>query len=187
MSFELAKHYVFDCGLSIVPIKHDGTKQPVCSWRALMTTRPTLSQLHSWFHCEGYGFAVVGGAVSGGWIVLDFDLPGLFEEWRACVDESILDCCCIVQTPRGWHVHARCLGHGVRNLKLLKVDGKTGIETRGEGGYALLPGCPTSCHALDLPYVVTEGSIAGVQEITEEQLQQLLDAASELRLMEVSA
>jgi Bifunctional DNA primase/polymerase, N-terminal len=180
--FDLARHYVFDCHLSIVPIKHDGTKQPVCSWRALMNERPTIAQLHAWFDAGRNGLAVVGGAVSGGWVVLDFDLPGVFEEWRSCVPQHILDRCCVVQTPRGWHVHARCPGHSVRNVKLLKLDGKTAIETRGEGGYALLPGCPVECHALQLPYVVTEGSIVGVQDITEEELWLLTDAASDLAM-----
>src|SRR5262249_38412570 len=62
-----------------------------------------------------------------------------------------------VRTPGGWHVYYRCrVIEGNQKLATVSPEeaqrlrgdrGKTTIiETRGEGGYVLAPGCPARCH-----------------------------------------
>lgn len=109
------------------------------------------------------GIAAVCGAVSNGLEVIDFDINAavLFPAWWDLVEAEcpgLPSRLCIHQTPRqpeAYHVWFRCLDvETPGNLKLAclskeeEADGKkrTLIETRGEGGYALLPGSPAECH-----------------------------------------
>ena len=96
------------------------------------------------------GIAVVGGKVSGGLEIIDFDEPELFEPWQSLVEEAnadLLDNLPIVLTPSGgYHCFYRCR-EIEGNQKLAQRKGENDhpevmIETRGEGGYVLIPGCP---------------------------------------------
>jgi len=40
------------------------------------------------------------------------------------------------------------------------------IETRGEGGYVLAPGCPPECHPSGKPYTMAHGRISATPQIT---------------------
>jgi len=106
--------------------------------------------------------------VSGGSEVIDFDRGGLFAPWRALVEAEapgLVRRLTVVRTPRepdGYHVYYRC-PEAAGNTKLAQepyddpASGKRKlrdlIETRGEGGYTLAPGCPPDCHETGRPYL----------------------------------
>jgi Bifunctional DNA primase/polymerase, N-terminal len=133
-------------GPSVIPIRRDGTKGPALdTWRPYQRVPPNAVMLASWFR-HGEGLAVIGGAVSGHVVVLDFDAPELFAPWCALVERlcpGLVARLPLVRTPSdGRHLYYRCqIMAG--NLKLAQRLGARGtpetvIETRGEGGIRLL-------------------------------------------------
>ncbi len=175
-------------GLSVIPIRPDGSKGPaVSSWKQYQDRCPTTSELVDWFCNErNNGVAIICGKVSGNLEVIDFDDPSAIAPWidevTARGGEPILEKTVIVQTPsEGLHVYYRCsLIHG--NQKLAEQRDENGksetlIETRGEGGYVIAPGSPAACHPLKRPYELLSGQFETMPVITLDERQILLDAA----------
>lgn len=162
-------------GFSVVPVKRDGSKAPALgSWKPFQSEPPTPEQARRWWSVpDPPGVALVCGAVSGGLELIDFDREAdlIFPRWCALVEEmspGTLSRVSIVRTPRkpaGYHVWLRCPdmetpGNGklaelsaqeqAQEAAAAKAEGRKAhtvlIETRGEGGYALAPGCPPECH-----------------------------------------
>ncbi len=160
-------------------------------------------QLHRWFGGRLCGVAVIGGKVSGGLECIDFDEPGFFEQWADELNQlapDLLRRLVIVHTPStGAHAWYRC--DVVKSSAVLakrpstneereaflvrKPNGKppswvTTIETRGEGGYALVPGSPPPCHVLQKTYeyaALGVGDLASVNRITPDERTLILDLA----------
>lgn len=163
--FETACGYVH-AGFSVIPIRTDGTKRPDArvlpegKWKRFQESVPTQDELRRWFGngCQR-GIALVQGAVSGNSELLDFDAPGAYEEFHALCGEhglpGIIDAMPLVETPSGGrHLLYRCPEATIDgNHQLARCgDRKVKIETRGEGGYALAPGSPPSCHETGREY-----------------------------------
>jgi putative DNA primase/helicase len=161
---EIARAYVA-AGLSLVPILRDGTKAAAVSWACYQDRLPTDAELRSWFdRREPLGVATVGGRVSGGLEQIDFDKDAdeLFPAWQDLVEADspgLTARLCVLRTPRpGWRVAYRVPGLDPfpGSLKLTeerfvdqgsgKTKRRTLIETRGKGGYAIVPGTPAECH-----------------------------------------
>ena len=61
-------------GLSIIPIRADGTKAPACgSWKKYQSERATTEEVGRWFLADNVGVAVIHGAVSGNSELIDID------------------------------------------------------------------------------------------------------------------
>jgi hypothetical protein len=137
------------------------------------------------------------GKISGNLTILDFDEPGFYERWKAEVGESaqILP---TQQTGSGYGYQVAFRSNlPVRNDKLAFVpadnaEGRiTAIETRGEGGYAVVP--PSYCPEATKrgkkhhqPYKVIQGDFAKIPTLSDEQAQFLLNAAKSLDEMPFS-
>jgi len=69
----VAKSYIA-LGLSIIPVKADGSKTPAeHGWREFTTRLPTDTELQGWFGTQGHcGIGIPGGPASGNLVVLDF-------------------------------------------------------------------------------------------------------------------
>jgi hypothetical protein len=188
-------------GLSVIPIRRDGSKATVLkAWKPFQTRRPTEAELHDWFDNDnGCGIAIVGGAVSGSLEIFDCDAPELFEAWCELVESvcpGLLTRLVIVLTPSGgFHVYYRSSeiqGNQKLAQQLVKVpegakngrwiDGrfvtvKTLLETRGEGGYVLAPGSPPECHPIGKTYIMLSGDLLSIPIITPQERGIMLDAA----------
>lgn len=175
-------------GLSVLPVRADGSKAP-----ALAAGHPLLkrerraaeAELRQWF-ANGHGVAVHGGAISGGAECLDFDDPAAFGPWwdlagAAC--PGLARRLCVIQTPAGgFHVWYRCPGQIRGNTKLAMSEAKAVlIETRGEGGYALAPGSPLPCHQSGKPYLHVDGPpLEQIAEVTPAEHAAMIEAARAL-------
>ena len=175
-------------GLSIIPIKTDGSKAPAIQWKDYQSHRATAAQIATWCR-KGYGLAVVAGKISGNLEILDFDDPDSFSNWQALVKaaggEELLKKLPTVITPSGGrHVFYLCKDgvDGNRKLAQKKVKGRPEvlIETRGEGGYVLLPESPPECHPLHQPYVLVRGDLAEIPTISGEERSLLHELAQAL-------
>src|ERR1700738_1644559 len=111
---------MIESGLSVIPIAADGTKHPAISvlpycwdekkqtdrpmWKPFQSQLPTTEDLKKWFgNGTIRGVAVVGGVVSGNLEILDFDEPGLYEEWLDICDvqglKAIIETLPLIETP----------------------------------------------------------------------------------------
>jgi putative DNA primase/helicase len=95
---------------------------------------------------------------------------------------GIADRLTVVRTPtQGWHIWYRCPETVIPGNKKLAIDperphnDRTLIETRGDGGYAIIPGSPPQTHSLNRPYEHVEGPpFAALQEVTAAEREALL-------------
>jgi hypothetical protein len=172
-------------GLSVIPIRPDGTKRPALdAWRSYRQVRPNAVTLARWFR-HGEGLAVIGGAVSGHLEILDFDAPELFAPWCAVVEQrcpGLVARLPLVQTPSdGRHLYYRCeiIAGNLRLAQRLGADEtpETVIETRGEGGYAIAPPSPPTCHPWHRPYRLIRGNLTAIPTITVRDRADLLQTA----------
>lgn len=193
-------------GLSVVPIRPDGSKAPaIKTWTELEGRILTPEEIDKYFK-PGLGIAIIGGEVSGNLEFLDFDIPKdesgdiigvcvgsgddarfenecIFDAWLDCLDTDLFDLVKSMPTVRtpggGVHLYYRCASlEGSRKLAMQEnppgiVPSKSTIaETRGRGGYVLVPGCPPQCHPSGKTYEFISGSFddgGGVPTITAGQ------------------
>lgn len=186
---DVAGKYV-EGGLSAVPVKADGSKAPVGAWKKHQEHRPSPYEIKQNFR-GSVGVAILGGKVSGNLEIFDFDHPDYIEPWVKLVEENSAGLTAKltrIKTPRGGaHFYYRC-PEIEGNQKLAQeptVDSTTGkpgakvlIETRGEGGYVLAPGCPAACHPTGKLYEYVSGpELTKIQTITPDERKVLLDSA----------
>jgi putative DNA primase/helicase len=190
-------------GLSILPIETDGTKGPKInrlprgengkpSWTPLQHAIADETERRRLFHGAPVGVGIIGGAVSGNLEIIDFDKPDLFAPFMAEAEllaPGLVGKLPLVKTPGGYHLYLRC-EHIEGNKKLAqypaedeegRLVAKTGIETRGEGGYVVAPGSPAECHDTGKLYQHVAGpAITSTPTITGEQRAILFQAARSL-------
>jgi hypothetical protein len=183
-------------GLAVTPVQKDGSKAPVLTgWQN--RPFPSETDLHSWFAAPRYGIGMRCGTASANLELLDFDKEAdtIFPGWCYLVEEEapgLLDRLTRHITPRletGYHVFYRCreveIPGSTRLAQRPATDPKTGnptrealIETRGEGGQGLVPGCPPECHETGGLYRHHAGpTLPNVQEISAAERDILLRAA----------
>jgi hypothetical protein len=173
----IALQTLLGCGLSVIPICPDATKAPLVAWHPYQHRRPRTDEVQDWISRFGhldFGLAIVAGPVSEQVEVLDFDDMATADSWTTIVNEvqpGLLDQLVQVQTPRpGLSLWYRC-EQIAGNTKLAEgqaADGarKTLIETRGRGGYAIIPPTPPSCHPAHRPYTIRHGTLRAIPTIT---------------------
>ncbi len=172
-------------GLSVIPIRCDGSKAAAVAWKDYQERIATPDELAVWFRNET-GLAIVTGAVSGGLEVVDVEAAADYGSFLAALeamgDESLPKKLLIVRTPSGGlHLIYRCPG-GIEGNQALAVrpseDGrKVLIETRGEGGYFVAPGSHPDCHPTGKEYIVEQGSFDSIPTISTKERQVLLETA----------
>ena len=189
-----ARAYVA-AGLSVIPIA-PGTKEPAHAllprvydaeagrerptWRPFQERLPTDDELERWFGRTDAGVGIATGKVSGGLVVLDIETVELYDRWRtnalALLDAPLLDSLPVIATGEGRHVYLR-MREPEGNRKLAKENGETLAETRGQGGYVLVP--PT-LHPLGVPYRLLSGDLSAIPLIGDDEALALFDAARAL-------
>ena len=181
--FQAALRYV-EAGLSVIPIDADEpTKSPdprrIRAWKIYQIRRPRIDEIRGWYDLGGqFGLAVLGGKVSGGLEIVDFDSFELAAPWIDHVEARMPGLTAklvMVQSPRpGLHVYYRCpkFGECQKLASGPAVDGNdvairdesghlkkaTWIELKGEGGYCLVPPSPRRCHPRNKLYKLLDDS-----------------------------
>lgn len=180
-----------DANLTTIPIALDGSKRPIGLWAEWVDHPPARAQVELMFKKQ-CGIAVVCGPTSGGLECIDFDQPGYYDNFAELVNEiapGLLDKLVRIQTPRGdgFHLYYRTnISEGNQKLAMLMIDGKrqTAVETRGKGGYAIVPPSPPEAHPSKRQYKHVGGpTLTNVQLITDEERGLLIDAARSMNLV----
>jgi DNA-binding MarR family transcriptional regulator len=180
-------------GLSVIPT-NPKTKRPYMKllpkdekgkpvWKPFQTDSADKATIRQWFTGTDAGVACVCGKISGNLLIIDFDVAGFYENWLQLVGD-LAD-----GLPRqrtgggGYQVLMRCPEPG-RNTELayaLNEAEETGrevaIETRGEGGYAVLA---PSMHPSGNRYVSLVDDLADIPMIAQARADALLAAARKL-------
>ncbi|MBX3427932.1 MAG: AAA family ATPase [Pirellulales bacterium] len=148
-------------GLSVVPIRGDGSKAAAVAWKRLTQERATESDVRGWWLADNVGVAVAHGPASGNSEVVDLDDVSLMGEFFGEIEArcpGLLERLTIVRTPRpGYHLIYRCSMVEGNKVLARGPDGNALIETRGAGGYALAPGSPGCCHPTGREYEHASG------------------------------
>ncbi len=129
--------------LGLRPILVNADKKPLVKWRDYQAKPPTSAELESWPWPKAAGVAVLTGVGDGipGVDVVDFDVG--HADWPG--DGRELPTACVVKTPRGGlHYYVRHV-EGARNSTGQLA---AGVDTRAEGGYAIIP--PTPGYSFEL-------------------------------------
>lgn len=156
---------------------------PKGTWAPFQERQPTREEVQHWLEHDIVSMAVVAGRVSGGVEILDFDVEGYYERW--C--ESVGDLASNLPVQRtgggGVQVAWRC-PEPEPNQKLAwhpdpsAHTGRTvAIETRGEGGYAVLP---PSLHPSGNHYKLIRGRFSDIPHIAMPLRNYLLSCARQL-------
>jgi replicative DNA helicase len=209
---------VSTAGLSFLPIRLDGSKRPESqllpfekfnedtakfepTWKPLESRLPTEDERRRWFDRERPpGIAVIHGKVSGAAEMIDFDeeAEDIFPKWCELVHAEVPDLLAklnVIRTPRpGFAIRYRCQEIVIPGNDKLAQDPRkekkkqTLIETRGEGGYGLIPGCPPECHETGRPYVHVGGpGLTNLQSITAAEREILFRCARSFDRKEANA
>ena len=156
--------------LCVLPASKE-TKRPTVAWKSYQDALPTESQWDEW-GSSATALCIITGRASGFLLVMDFDDKGSrYQPWCQLLPQELLDRLLVVQTPSGGnHVYVRCEGEVMGNVKLARTaEGKTLIETRGEGGLVIAP--PT------LGYSVIAGTLENIPVVSPAELELLRNAA----------
>ena len=165
-TLDAARRYVA-AGLGVIPIRR-GSKTPdgtlleattgqkdrwVASdsraiWRVYCERMPTDAELVIWFAESEAGIGIVGGAVSGGLVRIDFEHRACLSTWHAELARSdpalaqIAAGLPVAQTGKGHHVYLRMPDPpGYVLLSSWGADNDILVlaETQGEGCYCVAP------------------------------------------------
>jgi hypothetical protein len=139
-----------DSGLSVVPLQLNGSRRPaIDELEPYFDRQPLCKELHEWFFGKSEAaYAIIGGIVSRGLEVMDFDDGTLFEPWREQVAD-IVERLPVISTPgEGFHIYYRCCE--IAPAAKIAIDPSrekaTLIETRGERSYVAAPGSHPKTH-----------------------------------------
>lgn len=203
---DTARRYVA-CGLSVIPIRrwsklpdHQLLEQttgqlvnyaasdPRAAWRRYTEQAPTDAELVRWFDGTDAGLGIVGGAVSGGLVRLDFEHPACLATWYSLLsdttdrglfaDVSLLP---VVKTGKGHHVYFRMADPPGHEILCASGEGDKLIvfsETQGEGCYCVAP--PTRHYTdqvVEFGYQWVNGGPVVIPTLDAEIARQLMDAA----------
>lgn len=171
-------------GVSVIPIRPDGTKAPDCSnsngvWKQFQSTIATEAEIRAMFR-PGVGIGIIAGAVSGNLEILDIEGRAPFAEIVQLIEEhapGLIARLPRVSTPSGGaHVFYRCATiEGNQKLAMQAGDPPlVAIETRGEGGYVVTIFSPIACHKTGRQYHLVRGRLSEIPTITVEERDILL-------------
>jgi hypothetical protein len=178
--------YLRAAGYNVMPLRTDGSKSPKIEWAKYQQRERVPQELidkHFVHSAEPSGIGVICGSSSGYLEILDFDAPHLFLPWcrkvAAELGGGFVRRLVVVQTPTGgWHVYYRCMGLESNQKLAQDATGKAQIETRGQGGQAVMPGSPDWTHLTRRPYRLFQGRFHEVPMIGAENHRKVMFEAA---------
>ena len=177
-------------GISVIPIPADGTRHPAIKWGPFQEKRADEAQLRSWFNGRDCGLAFVTGRVSGNLELFEFDDRDTYPKFLRAADEAGLGELVAriragyeeISHRNGIHWFYYC-SEVSPNKKLASrpipgtSDSKVLIETRGEGGYAIVAPSAGGVHPTGRAYQLVSGGASRIATITPQEREALWELA----------
>jgi hypothetical protein len=188
----IAKAY-YDAGLSLVPLRTDGSKAPACKWIDYTEAGGRLPFSFIARYFIGSNPSGIGIVCGRGLEVLDIEgrFMALYPAWLKMVEvkaPGLLARPVIVGTPKGGrHLLYRC--EEIAGSQILAAtmtfDGvRPLIETKGDRGIVVAAGSPAATHPLNKPYELLQGNPTAIPLITQEERAVLLNVSRQFNLVE---
>lgn len=182
-------------GLCALPPRQDGSKRPAFAcWTEYQARRSTAAEVAAWWANGRTGLGLVTGTVSGNVEALDFDDAATYCAFVEAADalglgdlvRRIADGYSDATPGDGYRWLYRC-AEIAGNTKLAQRPGPPDaqrrptrevlIETRGEGGYAVVAPSHGTVHPTGKPYARLAGAFATIATITPEERGELFRLA----------
>ncbi len=192
----------YDNGLCIVRTHTDGTKRPDGEWKHYQQHRPTRDQIIAWFTNGHPGIGVICGAVSGDLEMLELEARYVHEHGTTAFARAmraaglelllkrIVNGMLVVSPSGGRHFLYRVDGPANGNTKLARRPStpaeltehptatiQTLIETRGEGGFVVLPPSHGPVHRSGQAWTVSKGGYSSIPTISVDERDALYEVA----------
>lgn len=178
-------------GISIIPVKADGTKAPAIAWKHHTEHRATSEHADAWFDNTEYGLGIVTGKVSGNLLMLEVEgahmglLPELIDTANASGLGQLWQTVStgwVEQSPSGgMHWLVRLTQPPAGNQKLAKdTDGTVIAETRAEGGFVVAAPTGGTAHATGKPWARVIGGPTTVPTLDEAEATALTELFASL-------
>ena len=198
LTHALAAH---EAGLCVLPPKGNGMKAPLVPWTTYQHRRSTPDEIRRWYAQGRTGIGVVLGDTSGGLELLEFDDVLAYRHFTSIADKAgigdlveRIEAGYLEESPNGIHWLYRCsqiegntkLARRPKNPDEMEHPGdkvKVLIETRGEGGFAIIAPTHGDVHPSGRPYKLLRGSYATIATITPEEREALFELARTLDSM----
>jgi Bifunctional DNA primase/polymerase, N-terminal len=183
-------------GLSVVPPRQDGTKQPLGEWKQYQKAIASDEQIGAWYANGLSGVGIVPGKVSQNLEMLDFDDPGIYRAYKALADVSGLgelveriEAGYCEETPGGgthWPYYCTEIAGNTKLAQRPKRPDemqhpndrvKSLIETRGEGGYIVSAPSNGTVHPTGRPYRLLRGDLSTIATIMPDERRALWQLA----------
>ena len=157
-------------------------KVPKIKWSRFQSVLIPEDELRGYFDdpfSDPSGIGVICGVTSGILELLDFD-GDLIWDWADRVESEIgpefRNDHPIVMTPSGGHhIYYRCPTIEGNQKLAYDREGLIEIETRGQGGMAVMPGSPPGTHPSGKSYRLVCGSFGHIPVITPERREVFLE------------
>ena len=198
LSYALAAH---EAGLCVLPPKGNGHKAPLVPWTTYQHRRSSVDEIRRWYERGRTGIGIVLGATSGNVELLEFDDILAYRNFVAVAEKAGLgdlvvriESGYLEASPNGVHWLYRCeeiepnqkLARRPKRPEEMEHDNdrvKVLIETRGEGGYAIVAPTHGDVHPSGQPYRQLSGGYATIATITPEERASLFELARTLDSM----
>jgi putative DNA primase/helicase len=180
-------------GIAVLPPREDGSKSPITNehgeW-AVKGERADERQIRGWYGPRT-GLGVICGKISNGLEALDFDLRAVCDAFVAAAqDWGLAALVAHIRagydelTPNGQHWLYYCAENACVKLaeRPAPTQGnprgrKTLIETKGEGGYAIIAPSRGRVHPSGYAYELVSGSFGTITAISPAERQSLFALA----------
>ncbi len=127
---ELVDKYL-QWGFNVLPAE-DRAKYPVTKWEKYQREKYPREEIEEWLNHGKENWVVVCGAISWNLVVVDFDKPELYEQFKERIPEELLNTFIVKTGKKGYHVYYRT----PEPVEATKIDK---IDIQGEGKLAVLP------------------------------------------------
>ena len=132
------EYYMND--LPVIPVDPNTRRPTLKKWGQFQHVLPTLEHINEWKQAEGV--ALITGHLSG-IVILDVDCKNGKDGFKHLKDKQLPITPVVKTQSGGYHYYFKHPGNDLKVKTASDLLGKnTGIDIRGDGGYAVIPNTP---------------------------------------------